>query len=252
MKRESSRSVPTVGVFLQARLGSTRLAEKVLLPLSGKTVVEHAMMSLRRCHADVYVLLTDFESERRLAPYARQCEYELFAGPSEDVLARYAGALERFRVDRIVRATADNPLVSSELATSLLSLHDRRGADFSGYVGMPLGLGVEIVNAEALRTEQRESRDPYEREHVNPFLYRRPERFSILKPEVPSRYRLPDRSVTLDTSDDYRFLSRLYGDLYEGEPIAIDAVVGWLSHHPRECKKGGGQAGHAGAVRPVG
>jgi spore coat polysaccharide biosynthesis protein SpsF len=239
------------GVFLQARIGSTRLKEKVLLPLADRTVVEHAMLSLRRCNAAVNVLLTDWESEERLSPFAQSCGFEIFAGPSEDVLARYAGAVVKFPVELIVRATADNPLVSSELVVSLLELHRRHHADYSGFLGMPLGLGVEIVNRTALLTEHREASDHYEREHVNPYLYRRPERFSILRPEVPESYRLSDYSVTLDTEEDYRYLSALYHELYTGGPIGVLRVIEWLKRNPRDNVKKGGDPGREGAAHTV-
>lgn len=249
MKRPQSQRV---GVFLQARLGSTRLPGKVLLPLAGKAVVEHAMTALRRCEADVNVLLTDYESADSLVQYARRCGFELFAGSSEDVLGRFASAARVYPVARVVRATADNPLVSSEFVDSLLRLHEDRRADFSGYLGMPVGLGVEIVNRDALLIEDREARDPFEREHVNPFLYRRPERFKIFQPEVEEPYRLADRSVTLDTEADYRYLEQLFGELYHGVPIEIDRVIGWLRDHPRPKAKEGCRSGPEGTLHSVG
>jgi spore coat polysaccharide biosynthesis protein SpsF len=251
-RNETARPYPQFGVFLHARIGSTRLKGKVLLPLGDRSVIEHAMRSLRRCDAEVNLLLTDYESEERLAPIARSCGFELFAGSSEDVLARYASALRSHPVEYIVRATGDNPLVSSELVLSLLDLHIRRGADFSGYLGMPLGLGVEIVNSRVLLIEDAEARDPYEREHVNPFLYRRPERFSILHPEVHERYQLPDSSITLDTEEDYRYLTALYADLYTGEPLPVGPVLSWLKTHPRDIVKEGYRPGREGALRSVG
>lgn len=251
-KRESPRGNVGVGVFLQARIGSTRLKEKVLLSLAGRTAVEHAMMSLRCFEADIYLLLTDWESSRRLEPYARRCGFEVFPGSSEDVLARYAGALREHQVDRIVRATADNPLVSSDLAIDLLRLHVAGDADFSGFIGMPLGLGVEIVESEALLLEDREATDPYEREHVNPFLYRRPERFSILRPQVPAAYRMADRSVTLDTAEDYRYLTELFDELYSGRPIETLRVLDWLKRHPRSREAKEAHPGKEGALRSVG
>lgn len=251
-QREPASTKATFAVFLQARLGSTRLKEKVLLPLQGKSVIEHAMESLQGCRAPLNVLLTDRESEQRLAPYARRCGFDLFAGASNDVLARFAAAARAFPAERIVRATADNPLVSSELVLSLLELHRRHGADFSGYIGMPLGLGVEVVNASALFIEDREAEDPFEREHVNPFLYQRPDRFRILHPEVPARYRLADCSVTLDTEEDYRYLSRVYRALYEGMSIDTRRLVDWLRLHPRRSEEGGWQPGREGALHSIG
>jgi len=250
-KRSSCRRERTIGIFLQARLASTRLKEKVLLPLADRTVIEHSMLSLKRVVADHYVLLVDDASAERLRPLSRRCGFDLFVGAPTDVLARYAGAARAFPVDCIVRATADNPLVSGELVDQLLDLHIAYDADFSGFVGMPLGLGVEVVNREALLVEDRESADPCEREHVNPFLYRRPERFSILHPRVPEELRLTNRSVTLDTEEDYRYLQRVFDELYQGKPIETAALVEWLRSNPRDPEKGEGRSGSESALHSV-
>lgn len=251
-KRAPRRPEMSVGVFLQARIGSSRLKEKVLLSLGDRTVIEHALLSLKRVDAESYVLLVDHESAERLRPYAQRCGFELFAGSSTDVLARYAGAARAFPSELIVRATADNPLVSGDLVEQLLDLHIAYRADFSGFVGMPLGLGVEIVNREALLAEDRESVDPYEREHVNPFLYRRPERFSILHPRVPAEFRLMNRSVSLDTEEDLRYLQRIFGELYRGRPIDTVELVEWLRSNPRDPEKGEGLSGSESALHSVG
>ncbi|MQY76661.1 MAG: acylneuraminate cytidylyltransferase, partial [Spirochaeta sp.] len=67
-----------VGVFLQARLGSTRLPRKVLLPLKGGNVLQHALRSLRKIKADVYALLTDHSSGGILEQYAIEEGFSLF------------------------------------------------------------------------------------------------------------------------------------------------------------------------------
>jgi len=230
-----------LGIFLQARLGSTRLPMKVLMPLSGLPEIEHAMRALRRIPAEVHALLTDDDSFEALHPLARECGFLTFCGPDKDVLGRFALAARHYGVNRIMRATGDNPLVSRELAEELLVIHRREQADFSGFVGLPIGTGVEIVETHSLLTASEESRDPYEREHVNPFLYRRPERFKVLHPAVAARYSLPEASVTLDTEEDYRFLTCLFGELYSGEPIETGRLVEWLgTHDRREVLNGSG------------
>ncbi len=218
----------TVGIFLQVRMSSTRLPGKALLPLAGISVIEHAMRGLLGVKADVYAILTDPGSADALEPVADGCGFETFVGPAEDVLLRYALAVEHFGVDRYIRATGDNPLVSSELAESLLACHELEGADFSGYSGPPLGTGVEVTEAGAILTAVREAVDPYEREHVSPFIYRRPERFKVLRPRAPEEVCLPSASVTLDTPEDYAKLQAIYRSLYDGAPVPIRSLVTWL------------------------
>jgi spore coat polysaccharide biosynthesis protein SpsF len=217
-----------VGVFLQARLNSTRLPGKALLPLAGSPVVQHALRALRRVRADVHAVLTEPGSAPALEPLARAEGFALFAGPEEDVLERFCLAARRFHVGRVVRATGDNPLVSALQVQALLDLHCSAGWQLSHFIGLPLGTGVEVVETEALEAANRASSDAYEHEHITTFLYRHPERFRIAEPACPEAWRLPEARVTLDTREDYELLQRIFRELYRGEPIELEALVAWL------------------------
>ena len=217
-----------MGVFLQARLGSTRLPRKALLPLAGTTVLQLTMRALARVEADVHALLTEPASRSAFAGLAREEGFQLFVGSEQDVLDRFCRAAARFGVRRVVRATGDNPLVSPAQVRSLLELHEARGWQLSHYLGPPLGTGVEVVEAQALAEAGEEARDPYEREHVTPYLYRHPERFRVGEPPCPARWHLPEARVTLDTAEDYERLRALFGELYRGEPLETEELVAWL------------------------
>lgn len=216
------------GIFLQARLDSRRLPQKALLPLAGMTVIEHAMASLIDVDADVHAVLTDAASSEALQPYAEKWGFKIFPGPAEDVLLRFTKAAAYFGVSTVIRATGDNPLVSRYLTEDIVDRHLKIGADYSGYLGMPLGTGVEVLKTRALETAESESTDPYEREHVSPFLYRHPERFIINRPYVTEEFRFPKARVTMDTEEDYRLIQEIYDDLYAFQPIETDRLVEWL------------------------
>ncbi len=217
-----------MGVFLQARLNSTRLPGKALLPLAGVPVVQHALRALRRVEAGVHAVLTEPGSAPALEPLAGAEGFAVFAGPEEDVLQRFCLAARHFRVGRVIRATGDNPLVSARQVGALLDLHRASGWDLSHFLGLPLGAGVEVVETEALEAANRASSDPYEHEHITTFLYRHPARFRIGEPACPEAWRCPEARVTLDTREDYELIQRVFRDLYRGEPIEIEALVAWL------------------------
>jgi len=217
-----------VGLFLQARLGSTRLPRKALLPLGGTTVLQLAMRALARVGVEVRALLTEPASESAFAGLAREEGFELFVGSEEDVLDRFCRAAARFGVRRVVRATGDNPLVSPAQVRSLLELHEARGWQLSHYLGPPLGTGVEVVEASALAEAGECAVDPYEREHVTPYLYRHPERFRVGEPPCPAAWHMPEARLTLDTAEDYEQLQALFGALYRGQPLETEELVRWL------------------------
>lgn len=225
-------------VVLQARMGSTRLPGKALLPLGGSSLLEQAMTRLALVPADLKVLATDDASAPFLAPAALRCGFELLVGPAQDVLARYCLAIRRFGIDLVVRATGDNPLVSHELAALLMERRARFRSDYSGFVGMPLGMGVELVAAEALLRAEELAHEAREREHVCPYLYEHPELFDIDRPEAPREYLLEGASVTVDTKADYEAILRIYEALYGGKAISSAVLMSYL--RALADSKGGG------------
>jgi spore coat polysaccharide biosynthesis protein SpsF len=216
------------GIVLQARMGSTRLPGKALLPLGGATLSAQVMRRLSALKADVRVLATDEASAARLGPIAEREGFELLVGPAEDVLARYCMAIRRFDLDLVIRATGDNPLVSAELAVLLVELRETQDPDYAGMIGMPVGMGVEVVLASVLLEAEAEASSPEEREHVCPFILGHADRFSVYRPRCPAEYRLPGARVTVDTMADYERILRIYGALYDGRPIPSPAVMEYL------------------------
>lgn len=214
-------------VFLQARLASSRLPRKALLPLAGQPVVWHAMQALRLVNASQLVLLTDPESAPELGPVAEACGFALFVGDPDNVLARFVAAIHRYQPEVVVRATGDNPLVSPRNANRSIGLRARTEADYAGIVGPPLGTGVEVFRAGALLDAASRGTTHYQREHVTPALYEHRERYRVVLSGATSEISAPDLRVTIDTDDDYEQMRALFTHLYRGHPIEIPEIVSY-------------------------
>jgi RimJ/RimL family protein N-acetyltransferase len=92
----------------------------------------------------------------------------------------------------------------------VLARHLDRGADYTSNVfprTFPRGLDCEVMTAAALRTAHSEAADAAEREHVTPFLYRRPERFALAN--MRNDTALGREGWTVDTADDLAFVRRI-------------------------------------------
>lgn len=220
-------------VFLQVRLASSRLPRKAFLKLAGKTVIEHAMEALAALETDRHLIVTDGESAPALLEMSQRCAFEVFAGDADDVLKRFVDAAHAYRIDTIVRATGDNPLVSAQIARRALTLYHDAAADYAGVVGTPLGTGVEILRTAALAEVLAHSTEQYDHEHVSPGLYRNPDRFRIATETAPAEWHLPDMRVTLDTPADYARLASLFDKLYRGRPIEVGELVAAVTARER-------------------
>ncbi|MDR0689554.1 MAG: spore coat protein [Spirochaetaceae bacterium] len=215
-------------LVLQARLDSSRLYRKALLPLDGIPLISLVMDALKTLPCDLHVLACPEDSFREFLPLADAGGFELVSGPKEDVLGRYAQVIRRFTPDRIIRATGDNPFVFTDAAAAINQEGVERNADYAGYGGLPYGAGVESVSAEALLKAEREAVAPEEREHVCPYLYGHPERFLLHRPLAPLIWQGPFLRLTVDTPEDYQraqSLSRALAEesrgmaRYQGETI---------------------------------
>ena len=169
-----------------------------------------------------------------VAAFAEGLGLAVYRGSLDDVLDRFHGALEAMPVpERFVRLTADCPLTEPTLVDSCIDRHLAVGADYTTLsLGgtFPKGLDVEICETEALRAAWREASDPYEREHVTPFIYRRPERFRVesITRTPPERWRW-----TVDTPEDFAFVEAVYSELYPSNPtFGIEEILAWQTRNP--------------------
>ena len=208
--------------ILQARMSSTRLPGKVMRPLAGRPMIERQIERLRPCATldRLIVATSDDSSDDPLAEHLAGMGVEVFRGSLHDVLDRYVGAARACGARGvIVRLTADCPLADPEVIDDCVRLRAERDVDYASN-GLrrtyPRGLDVEAFTLAALLAAHREASDPYEREHVTPFLYRHPERFSradLVQAHDDSRLRW-----TVDTPEDFAFVERVYQALYPTNP----------------------------------
>jgi spore coat polysaccharide biosynthesis protein SpsF len=194
-------------IILQARLDSTRLPGKSLLLLEGKPLVYRVMEALNYVPVNLRILACPEDCAREFSPLAAQAGFEMFLGPKDDVLARFCLVIKHFSVNRVIRATGDNPFVFADAAAALNAEAAVLGADYAGYTGLPVGAGVESVNTAALLAAQ--DATPYEKEHVCPFLYNHSELFRLHRPLAPLRWQSNFR-LTVDTQEDFDRAQVLY------------------------------------------
>jgi spore coat polysaccharide biosynthesis protein SpsF len=147
------------------------------------------------------------------------------------VLARFLRAAEATGADVIVRLTADCPLLSPSVSSSVVAALDD-SVDYASNTldrTWPRGLDTEVITADVLRIAGREAQEPVEREHVTPFIYRRPERFRLR-----SVRSLTDRSQlrwTVDTTEDLSLVRAIHDELGPG-PFDLDHVLAFLERRP--------------------
>lgn len=219
-----------IAAILQARMSSTRLPGKVLADLAGAPMILRQLERLNRARTihHLIVATSDDPSDDVLADHLTKAGVEVFRGSMQDVLGRFAGAATSLRhEDLVVRLTADCPLTDPKLIDAMIGKHVASHVHYTATTlptrTYPKGLDAEVMSVGMLRLVAAEAADPYEREHVTPFIYRRPDRFTLggLSQDRDEG----DVRWTVDRPDDLVFVRAVYEALYrEGEHFTSDDI----------------------------
>ena len=207
---------------LQARMSSSRLPGKVLMPLLGQPMIARQIERLRRCaRLDQIIVATSTDVlDDSLAEAVAALGVAVHRGPLDDVLGRFIGAIEAFGLTGdMVRLTADCPLADPGVIDEAVALRAAGDLDYLSNGrerSYPRGLDVEVFKIEALLAAGRETQDPYDREHVTPWLYKPGARFTqghLIQARDDSELRW-----TVDYPEDFAFVQRVYEALYPANP----------------------------------
>ncbi|MBN2122697.1 MAG: glycosyltransferase family protein [Deltaproteobacteria bacterium] len=171
-----------IGAIVQARMGSTRFPGKVLKPLAGVPLLWHTLHRLTQVREiDEVILATSaLDRDDPLAGFARKERIPVFRGSEDDVLERYCLAAREYRLDGVVRITADCPLIDPDVTARTVRLFLETGADFASNTlkrTFPRGTDTEAFSADALERAHAGALRQEEREHVTLHMYTHPEMF---------------------------------------------------------------------------
>lgn len=229
-------------VIIQARMNSSRLPGKVLLPLplNGLTSVLGHVVARARQLAEgqrVVVATSTRADDDPLVVAAQALQTPVFRGDEQDVLGRFGGALAAHDADVVIRITADNPAIDPAFMRAAVAHHLATQADYTFTTGLPLGANIEVISAPALRRAAAEATRPEEREHVTPYLQRHPDLFRLETLPLTVSHALAGLRLTLDYPSDYALLNLLFsqlpGDFSLTDPAGLPALVArfpWLAH----------------------
>jgi spore coat polysaccharide biosynthesis protein SpsF len=210
--------------IVQARMGSTRLPGKIMMPLGDTTVLGQV---LRRCASipgiDVVVCATGtVAADDRVCDEAARHGALVHRGSPDDVLARYHGAARQVGADVVMRVTSDCPLIDPAVCGAVLALRREARADYAANnmpPSFPHGLDCEAFTAAALARAMAEARDPHDREHVTPWLRRE---VGLLRVNLDGPGGdLVHRRWTLDYPEDFDFFTAVFAALDDA------ATAGW-------------------------
>jgi glutamate-1-semialdehyde 2,1-aminomutase/spore coat polysaccharide biosynthesis protein SpsF len=175
----------------------------------------------------------DANESAPLEAVARACGAEICRGPENDLLARYTIAARAVNAHVIMRVTSDCPLIDPQICGSVLELRASEDADYvtnNMPPSFPHGLDCEAFTTEALAEADRSTREPYDREHVTPWLRRAPH---LKRKNLHSgRAGLERHRWTVDYTEDLTFLRAVVDALPLGSQAGMKEVLDVLTVKP--------------------
>ena len=220
------------GILIIARMNSSRLPGKALIPILEKPALEYLIERAKLCKsADAIILCTTENPEDDvLEELATGSGLKCYRGDELDVLKRMIGACEQEGLDIAVRVTGDDILLSpAHLDEAILHLMETN-SDYCHNKGLPSGTECEVFTVKALKTIYDFAEEPGNTEYLTYFI--ESESFQKSELPVPPEFKR-DVSLTLDTPEDLEIISFLLENIYRNDnPFTHEELIRFIDSNP--------------------
>jgi spore coat polysaccharide biosynthesis protein SpsF len=224
----------TVVAIIQARMSSSRLPGKVLLPLANKPVLAHVVerLSYSRLIEKIVVATSVASSDDPIADFCHKNHILCFRGSLEDVLDRYYQTATQYHASAVVRITADCPVIDPVVVDAVITGFLSGNYDLFGLDGeFPDGLDCTVFSLSALKKARLNAKLKSEREHVGPYIENNPHHFQ--KGSIDIFKGLQLHRWTLDEPEDYLLLTEIFEQLYSPDsPFLTHDILQLIQKKP--------------------
>lgn len=227
--------------ILQARCGSKRLPNKVLLKLKGKTIIEHIVDRLKQCkQIDKIIVTTSInKKDDKIQKICNNLGIDYFRGSENDVLERFYECAQKYKAKQIIRVCADSPCIDSKIVNKLINVHLKSKNDYSslGFVDQetyPDGMNIEIFTFNVLKILYQKAFLKSDLEHVTSFLKNYYKQLNlkiyILKHKPSYNY----IRLSLDYKKDFKLLKKIFNKLYEiNNYFGLKEIIELFKNNPK-------------------
>jgi spore coat polysaccharide biosynthesis protein SpsF len=228
-------------IVVQARMSSSRLPGKVMLPLLGKSLLFRMMERLQmiKHHAQFVIAIPEEEKGGVIEQEAAAMGIPCYCGSLNNVLDRHYQAAKLYNADIVLKIPSDCPLIDPHIIDQALDFYFEHAGEYD-YVSnlhpatFPDGNDVEIMTMACLERARNEATRTLELEHTTPYIWENQDKFRIrnLIWDTGKDYSMSHR-FTIDYMADYEFIRTVFEELYPNKPdFSCDHILELLERRP--------------------
>ena len=249
-----------VTCIIQARISSTRLPGKILLPGYNKSLLMHMIERLKKSKLikEIIIATTINKIDDLIVDLCKKNKIKYFRGNPTNLLDRYYKCAKKYKVENILRVTSDCPLMDSDLVDKVIKKYFLLKSDYMSNVHPPTfpdGFDIEVFNFKALKKTFSKAKKNYEKEHVTPYMWDNNKNFKVDNYLNKGENSYNKFRLTMDYKEDYYLISKIFNSLYpkdkyfklskilnflkRNNKILINQKllkVNWYRHHLKELK----------------
>lgn len=224
-----------IGCIIQARMGSTRLQGKVMKLLDGKNPsLFYTISQLKNCKLidKIVVATTTSNEDDVIEDYVKTLGMDVFRGSKHDVLDRYFQCAQKFSFSKILRVTADCPLIDPTIVDKGISTFLKNSYDYVTNTfprTYPDGNETEIFSYALLKLAHDNTLLPSEREHVTPYFKNNPNMFKIKNFSYSKD--ISNLRWTLDYDEDLTLIKKIISKI-KFRPILLENILSLFENEP--------------------
>lgn len=230
-----------VVAVIEARMTSSRLPGKVLLPALGQPMIYHLINRLKSVASldDIVLATTANPSDDILVAFSQKQSVSAFRGSESDVMGRVIGAASMARADIIVEITADCPIIDPDIVEQTIQMFKAHTCSYVSNVqvrSFPDGMDTQVFPLSELERSAAMTQDALDREHVSLHMRNNPQLFSQVHLVAPPSQCWPGLGLTLDEEADYVLLKKIIEKMSPiNHNFSCREIIQLLRDNPEWC-----------------
>ncbi|MCK5293371.1 MAG: glycosyltransferase family protein [Arcobacteraceae bacterium] len=223
-----------INISIEARMTSSRLPKKVLMPINGTPCLEIMINRIKKSKFinNIIIATTTNKEDDEIIFWCDKHKIDYYRGNENNIYQRVLDTHIKYNSDIIVELTGDCPLLDSFVIDRTIQTFLDNNYDYVATgLSYPLGMAVQVYTLDTLKSVSKNRELTYEdKEHVSPYLYTSG-KYNTFYIKALENEQLKDLSVTLDTNEDFEVIQNICRG-FDNFDFSLNEIVDFALNNP--------------------